>query len=76
MKLNLISNIYFDTAFTYAKEQNHQFITPEHILFIFIKDSGIKMILEECDVDVNSLYNLLEEYLDTIPKVENPEPLE
>ena len=76
MKLNLISNIYFDTAFTYAKEQKHQFITPEHILFIFIKDSGIKMILEECDVDVNSLYNLLEEYLDTIPKVENPEPLE
>jgi 3-methyladenine DNA glycosylase AlkC len=73
VKLNLIS--YIDTAFTYAKEQKHQFITPEHILFIFIKDSGIKMILEECDVDVNSLYNLLEGYLDTIPKVENPEPL-
>ena len=76
MKLNLISNIYFDTAFSYAKEQEHQFITPEHILFIFIKDSGIKMILEECDVDVESLFNLLQEYLNTIPKVNNSDQIE
>lgn len=77
MKLNLISNIYFDTAFEYAKEEKHQFITPEHILFIFLKDSGIRMILEECDVTIDSLFNMLKEYLDTkIPKVENSEPLE
>ena len=77
MKLNIISNIYFDSAFEYAKEEHHQFITPEHILFIFLKDSGIRMILEECDADVDLLFEMLKEFLDTkIPKVENPKPME
>lgn len=77
MKLNLISNIYFDSAFDYAKEKKHQFITPEHILFVFLKDAGIRTILEECNVDIDSLFDMLKEFLDTkIPKVENPEPLE
>ena len=55
-----------------AKKQKHEYVTPEHLLYVFTHDLVAKDILESCGLDVKELReDLLEFFKTKIPIVED-----
>ena len=70
-----LSDILQD-SFLEARNRKHEYITPEHFLYVAIRYPTLKTILQICNADVNTLNNLLSNFLETkVPaSVENKEP--
>ena len=57
-------------AYQEAKQRQHEFLTPEHILYAALYFDYPREVLEACDVDADSIRDALEEYLtEEIPTV-------
>ncbi|MFO8042444.1 MAG: ATP-dependent Clp protease ATP-binding subunit ClpA [Alkalispirochaeta sp.] len=57
-------------AYQEAKQRQHEFLTPEHILYAALYFDYPRDVLEACDVDADSIRDTLEEYLaEEIPTV-------
>ena len=55
-------------AFEYAKENRHEFISPEHLLFALTEDPVAADVLGHCDVELTALRTEIDEFLDeTMP---------
>ena len=52
-------------AFLVAKESNHQFVTPEHVLCSAIEEKEVEKLLVDCGVDTSSLKDDLTNYIAT-----------
>ena len=77
MKFSSNTKKLLDNAVKNAKEKNHEFVTPEHILFTALTFKEIKMILYTCGADLNYLSESLQTFLnEKIPTVENQDPLQ
>ena len=77
MKFSSNTKKLLDNAVKNAKEKNHEFVTPEHILFTALTFKEIKMILYTCGADLNFISESLQTFLnEKIPTVENQEPLQ
>lgn len=70
MRINKELNNIILGAFYEAKQQNHEFVTPEHLLFsILFNEEGMD-IIRNCGGDVEKLRNELKNYLDDhVPRV-------
>ncbi len=66
-----------EQAFNYARKSNHEFLTPEHILFSSLNNDYILNLLLLCETDVIYVRQSLEAYLnEQIPKIANKAPIE
>tara|TARA_Y100001970_G_scaffold84128_1_gene106231 strand:+ start:25839 stop:28091 length:2253 start_codon:yes stop_codon:yes gene_type:complete len=64
-------------AFKYALEQNHEFVTVEHLLLSLLDNKDALKLLEACNVNIDSMRLELEEFIgSTSPKIEESQQKE
>jgi ATP-dependent Clp protease ATP-binding subunit ClpA len=67
----------FNAAYNEAKLRNHEYLTPEHILYAALSFEQVRSILEACESDVEQLRRGMEAYFEQkIPQVKNAEPVQ
>jgi len=67
----------FNAAYNEAKLRNHEYLTPEHILYAALSFEQVRGILEACEADVEQLRRGMEAYFEQkIPQVKNTEPVQ
>jgi ATP-dependent Clp protease ATP-binding subunit ClpA len=67
----------FNAAYNEAKLRNHEYLTPEHILYASLSFEQVRTILEACEADVEQLRRGMEAYFEQkIPQVKNAEPVQ
>ena len=72
MEADKSSQEFLNRAISLARESRHEFVTPEHLLLVMLKDVDIIDILITCGANRNSIHTDLLTYLDEkVPK--NPD---
>lgn len=72
----IVSDMLF-RAYKFAKENNDEYITPEHLVYSALENDEFKEIITKCGGDIEKLKNNLEEYIrEYVTKIENSEPEE
>ncbi|MGL5085592.1 MAG: AAA family ATPase, partial [Clostridium sp.] len=64
MEIDEVLNEIILNAFNYAKRNNHEYVTPEHILFCALDNEMFKDAINKCGGSVDSVKNKLQEYVD------------
>jgi len=77
MKLDNITDKVLTAAYNEAKYRNHEYFTPEHILYsLLFFDEGME-IIKNCGGNAEKIKNdLLEFFSENIPSVEDEDPIE
>jgi ATP-dependent Clp protease ATP-binding subunit ClpA len=76
IKLDRVTDKIFIAAFNEAKNQKHEYFTPEHILYSSLFFDEGKEIIINCDGDIDALKeDLISYFSENIPVVENEEPI-
>jgi ATP-dependent Clp protease ATP-binding subunit ClpA len=77
MKVSQEVQAIFNAAYNEAKLRNHEYLTPEHILYASLSFEQVRTILEACEADVEQLRRGMEAYFEQkIPQVKNVEPVQ
>ena len=77
MKVSQEVQAIFNAAYNEAKLRNHEYLTPEHILYAALSFEQVRSILEACEADVEQLRRGMEAYFEQkIPQVKNTEPVQ
>ncbi|NLD46197.1 MAG: ATP-dependent Clp protease ATP-binding subunit ClpA [Clostridiaceae bacterium] len=77
MKLDDITNRILISAYNEAKHNNHEYFTPEHILYAALFFDEGASIIENCGGDVDKLKNdLINFFKENMSIVEDIEPIE
>ena len=77
MNVNQEVQAIFNAAYNEAKLRNHEYLTPEHILYASLSFEQVRSILESCDADIEQLKKGMETYFEQkIPTVRNQEPIQ
>ncbi|WP_010234430.1 ATP-dependent Clp protease ATP-binding subunit ClpA [Clostridium arbusti] len=77
MKIDNLLNEIITAAYSEAKDKNHEYLTPEHILYASLFFNEGKRLIENCGGDVEVLKGDLKAYFkDNISIVENSEPVQ
>ncbi|MFI3257961.1 MAG: ATP-dependent Clp protease ATP-binding subunit ClpA [Spirochaetales bacterium] len=77
MEISTQLTAVLEEAFNIAKKANHEFITPEHILYTALQDDYIINLFLFCGTDLVFIRELLEEFFKTqIPFIKDCEPIE
>ncbi len=73
---NQLKNV-LEQSFAIAKKSNHEFLTPEHILYVALNNDFVLNTFLLCDADVIFIKQSLENYLtEKIPVKEGKAPVE
>lgn len=59
-----------NTAFAYAREQKHEFLTLEHLLYILIENPAAQKALQGCGTNLQKLANQLKDVIDGLERDE------
>ncbi|MDE6244057.1 MAG: AAA family ATPase [Treponemataceae bacterium] len=65
MKLSELLEKVISSAFDYARQCRHSFLTPEHILFVALEIDFVRDIIEYCGANPNTLKRDIQSFLDT-----------
>jgi ATP-dependent Clp protease ATP-binding subunit ClpA len=77
MKVSQEVQAIFNAAYNEAKLRNHEYLTPEHILYASLSFEEVRNILAACEADVEQLRRGMEAYFEQkIPQVKNSEPVQ
>ncbi|HTX73735.1 MAG TPA: ATP-dependent Clp protease ATP-binding subunit ClpA [Rectinemataceae bacterium] len=77
MKVSQEVQAIFNAAYNEAKLRNHEYLTPEHILYAALSFEQVSSILRACEADVEQLRRGMEAYFEQkIPQVKNAEPVQ
>ncbi len=77
MKVSQEVQAIFNAAYNEAKLRNHEYLTPEHILYASLSFEEVRSILSACEVDVEQLRRGMEAYFEQkIPQVKSSEPVQ
>jgi ATP-dependent Clp protease ATP-binding subunit ClpA len=77
MKVSQEVQAIFNAAYNEAKLRNHEYLTPEHILYAALSFEEVRSILSACEADVEQLRRGMEAYFEQkIPQVKNAEPVQ
>ena len=77
MKVSQEVQAIFNAAYNEAKLRNHEYLTPEHILYASISFDRVRSILESCEADIDQLRRGIEAYFEQkIPQIKNTEPVQ
>lgn len=77
--MNLSSEVQsvIDDAYTNARIQRHEYLTPEHLLLAILGFDGPRKIVRSCNVELKLLVDELDDFLSTkIPVVTNGSPIQ
>jgi ATP-dependent Clp protease ATP-binding subunit ClpA len=58
-------------AYQLAKVKNHEYLTPEHLLFSFLNDTTIIEMLTACGSDISPIKADVTNFLNELPNIEN-----
>ena len=58
-------------AYQLAKVKNHEYLTPEHLLFSFLNDTTIIDMLTACGSDISPIKADVTNFLNELPNIEN-----
>jgi ATP-dependent Clp protease ATP-binding subunit ClpA len=76
MKYSRVVNELICKMIDFAKEKNHEYITPEHFLYIITFSGIFKQSFKSCNGDIEKLRSDLEMYLEeNIDKVQDGDPI-
>ncbi|MFZ4618579.1 MAG: ATP-dependent Clp protease ATP-binding subunit ClpA, partial [Rectinemataceae bacterium] len=77
MKVSQEVQAIFNAAYNEAKLRNHEYLTPEHILYASLSFEEVRQILASCEADVEGLKRGMEAYFEQkIPQVKAMEPVQ
>jgi ATP-dependent Clp protease ATP-binding subunit ClpA len=77
MKVSQEVQAIFNAAYNEAKLRNHEYLTPEHILYAALSFEQVRSILAACEADIEQLRRGMESYFEQkIPQVKNAEPVQ
>ena len=78
MKVSQEVQAIFNAAYNEAKLRNHEYLTPEHILYAGLSFEKVRSVFEGCDADIDQLKRGLEAYFEQkVPVVRsNVEPVQ
>ena len=77
MKISVEVQSVLNAAYLEAKENSHEYLTPEHVLFASLYFEEVRSVLEECGVDPEEVQTDVKQYLEKhVPSVENAEPVQ
>ncbi len=77
MKISEQLKVVLEQAFAIAKKSKHEFLTPEHILFVALNNDYVLNLLLLCETDVIYVRQSIETYLrEKIPQTANKAPIE
>ncbi|MDR0390005.1 MAG: ATP-dependent Clp protease ATP-binding subunit ClpA [Spirochaetaceae bacterium] len=77
MKISPHVQSIINTAYTEARMRNHEYITPEHILYAALAFVEVRDILNACGARVDQIKHGMEHYFEQkVPVVENTEPIQ
>ncbi len=72
MKVSQEVQAIFNAAYNEAKLRNHEYLTPEHILYAGLAFEKVRAVLEGCDADTDQLKHGIEAYFEQkVPVVRN-----
>ena len=75
MKISQNLQSVINTAYLDAKERNHEYLTPEHILYAALYFDEFIQICDHCDADVDEIKSTLESFFESkVPVVKDLEP--
>lgn len=75
MRVNQEVQDVLNAAYQEARQRNHEYLTPEHVLYAALHFEYPREIVVECGSDADELRALIDEHLKTkVPTVENVEP--
>ncbi len=64
-----------NAAYNEAKVRNHEYLTPEHILYAALAFEEVQQVLTACGADLNQIKSGMENYFEQkVPVVQNMEP--
>jgi ATP-dependent Clp protease ATP-binding subunit ClpA len=64
MKVSQEVQAIFNAAYNEAKLRNHEYLTPEHILYAGLSFEKLRLVMEGCDADVEQLKRGIEAYFE------------
>ncbi len=64
MKVSQEVQAIFNAAYNEAKLRNHEYLTPEHILYAGLSFEKVRSVFESCDADIDQLKRGLEAYFE------------
>ena len=77
MKISGPVRTIINRAYNEAKVRNHEYLTPEHILYAALDYEEVQMILEACGADIKHLRKGMENFFEQkIPVVANADPIQ
>ncbi len=77
MKISEQLKKVLEQAFNFARKSNHEFLTPEHILYASLNNDYVLNLLLLCETDVIYVRQSLDTYLkEKIPQTANKAPIE
>jgi ATP-dependent Clp protease ATP-binding subunit ClpA len=75
MKVNGRLQAIINAAYTEARVRNHEYLTPEHILYAALAFDEVQEILSACGVNLDQLKHGMESYFDQkVPIIDDMEP--
>ncbi len=75
MKVSQEVQAIFNAAYNEAKSRNHEYLTPEHVLYASLVYDDVQTILTSCSADIEHIKKGMEAYFEQkIPTVKNAEP--
>ncbi len=76
MKPTLEVNGIFEDAYTTAKSMNHEYLTPEHLLFVALEYDKPRKIVESCDANPREIQEEIKDFfLKNIQLVKDADPI-
>ena len=76
--MNLTSEVQsiINEAYEEAKKNEHELITPEHLLYVSLRFDRPRFVIRECEADPDVIRKSIEGYFDKhLTKVQNVEPV-
>jgi ATP-dependent Clp protease ATP-binding subunit ClpA len=75
MKISRHVQAIINAAYNEAKVRNHEYLTPEHILYAALAFDEVQTILAACGVNLDQLKIGMENYFEQkVPNIDNSEP--
>ncbi|MDS0524175.1 ATP-dependent Clp protease ATP-binding subunit ClpA [Clostridium sp. SHJSY1] len=76
MKYSNVVNDLLGKMIRFAKDKNHEYITPEHFLYTITFNNSFEQSFKNCNGDINKLRSDLESYLEeNIDKILDGDPI-
>jgi ATP-dependent Clp protease ATP-binding subunit ClpA len=77
MRINRELQVVLNAAYQEAKQRNHEYLTPEHVLYAALHFDFPRAVLEECGAEPDEIRTQIDDHLkEKVPVVEGSDPFQ